>query len=129
MSDKLKQILIVDDVKEILIGISGVLELEGFDVVKAENGLQALELINDQTDLVVSDILMPEMDGIELCQEIKKSYPELPVILISGGGRQPTVNTGYDYLESAKRLTGVNTILKKPFDPEELINQINEKLL
>lgn len=128
MTKESKKILIVDDVKEIISGISSILEAEGFITLKAENGKQALGLIDDTIDLVISDILMPEMDGIELCQIINEKYPGLEVILISGGGRQSGINESYNYLETAKKLTGVNSILNKPFNPEELVTLINLKL-
>ena len=128
MSKESKRILIVDDVKEIVSGISSILELEGFETFKAENGVEALDLIDHSFDLVISDILMPEMDGIELCQAIKEKYPDIKIILISGGGRQSNVKQSYNYLETAKKLTGVDTILKKPFNPEELVTLINSKL-
>lgn len=128
MSKKRKRILIVDDVREILTGISSILEMEGYEAITAENGIQALEVIDNNIDLVVSDILMPEMDGIELCQIIRDKFPDIKMILISGGGRQSNLKSNYDYLETAKKLTGVDTLLKKPFNPEELVSQINSKL-
>lgn len=121
-------IVVVDDVPEVRNGISVILEAEGFDVRQASNGLEALEQVDETVDLVVTDILMPEIDGIELCQKLKDAYPELKLILISGGGRQPAIDSNYDYLEVAKKLTGVETILKKPFNPEELLKIINSQL-
>ena len=121
-------IVVVDDVPEVRNGISVILEAEGFDVRQANNGLEALEQVDETVDLVVTDILMPEIDGIELCQKLKDAYPELKLILISGGGRQPAIDSNYDYLEVAKKLTGVETILKKPFNPEELLKIINSQL-
>jgi len=121
-------IVVVDDVPEVRNGISVILEAEGYDVRQASNGLEALQQVDETVDLVITDILMPEIDGIELCQKLKDAYPGLKLILISGGGRQPAIDSSYDYLEVAKKLTGVDTILKKPFNPEELLKMINSQL-
>jgi len=128
MSDNGKRILVVDDVEEILSGLSGILMAEGYDVLQASNGVMALQMLDENIDMVITDILMPEMDGIELSQKIKDKFPDVELILISGGGRQPAGDHGYDYLKVAKKLTGVESILKKPFDPEKLIELVNSKL-
>lgn len=128
MQGNAKHIMVVDDVAEVLEGIASILMANDFSVTKAENGIDALNKIDETVDLVVTDILMPEMDGIELCQEIRKRFADVKLILISGGGRQSALKKDYDYLNIAKKLTGVETILKKPFDPEELIRQIKSQL-
>lgn len=122
------KIVVVDDVPEVLNGISVILEAEGFEVGQAINGREALKIVDETVDLLITDILMPEIDGIELCQTLRKSYPDLKIILISGGGRQSAINSSYDYLEAARKLTGVETILKKPFNPQDLIKIINSEL-
>ena len=129
MLDTGNSVLVVDDIEDVREGIKNILESEGFAVSSAENGLKALKVLDkNKIDLVVSDILMPEMDGIEMCQKIIELHPDMMFILISGGGRQSGSSGSYDYLQAAKKITGIDDVLKKPFDPEELINLIKSKL-
>lgn len=129
MSETGNSVLVVDDVEDVREGIKTILESEGYSVYVAENGLSALTILNaNKIDLVISDILMPEMDGIEMSQKIKEMQPEMKFILISGGGRQTSSSGNYDYLRAAKRITGIDDILKKPFPPEELIHIVKSKL-
>ena len=80
-------ILIVDDETSILQSLGGLLADEGFEVIEATNGYEALKIIDAESpDLVLLDIWMPGIDGIETLKEIKKSHPILPVIIISGHG-------------------------------------------
>jgi CheY-like chemotaxis protein len=72
-------------------------------------------LASGPVDVVVSDIIMPEVDGIGLLLKLRKQYPQLRVIVISGGGRTQNV----DFLRMAKTL-GADMALAKPFTPEEL---------
>ena len=76
--------------------------------------------------MLISDILMPNMDGIELVSKAAQKYPSLKFILISGGGRQ--LSSEYDYLDAAKKITNIKHVLKKPFPPSELIALIDELL-
>jgi len=77
----------------------------------------------EPADLVVTDIFMPEMDGIATIMEFRKRYPDVKIISISGGGRQVTG----DYLSRAK-LLGADRTFSKPFDREELITAIKDLL-
>lgn len=126
MVRKQKNILLVDDVKDVREQLSHVLEDEGYNVSTASNGIEAIKaLSNTHIDMIITDILMPEMDGIELIAHAKKINPhELKFILISGGGRKLPDN--YDYLEATKKLTGVTSLLKKPFNPDELIEMMDQ---
>ena len=122
-------ILVVDDVEDVREGIKSLLEAEGFAVCTAENGLKALQIIkNKKINLVITDVLMPEMDGIEMCQEIKADHPDMLFILVSGGGNQFSSSGSYDYLHAAKKITGINDVLKKPFEPEKLVELVKEKI-
>lgn len=125
MSNENKNILIVDDVEDVREGLSHVLQDEGYNVSTASNGVEALaELKTQSIDLVITDILMPEMDGMELVTKAKEfCSADLKFILISGGGRK-LPGDDYDYLEVTKKLTGVNTLLKKPFKPDELLEKV-----
>lgn len=124
-----KCILIVDDYEDIRDSLAAILEGEGCVVVTAQNGREAMKLLEkDKPDLVITDILMPEMDGLELIAEARKIIPEQKFMLISGGGTLFSASDGYDYLAVAKILTGVDTMLRKPFDPGELIKLAKELL-
>ncbi len=125
--DRKLSILIVDDVEDVRDALAMVLSEEGYAVTTAFNGNEALkELRNNTFDLVVTDILMPEKDGIEFVAEAKNLYPQLKYILISGGGRSTGSGSVLDYLEISERLTGIKQILKKPFKPEELLTLIKD---
>lgn len=128
MSNKQKNILLVDDVEDIREGISEILQDDGYSISTASNGKEALRILrNRPIDLVITDILMPEMDGLELIEKTKDLYlPDLEFILISGGGRRLT--SDYDYLEVTKKLTGISNVLKKPFHPDKLIKMVNNLL-
>ncbi|MCB0331010.1 MAG: response regulator [Bdellovibrionales bacterium] len=79
------QLLIVDDEQEIREMLSRHFRFLGYDVETAENGKDAVEKMNDRkTDIVISDMMMPEMDGPELCRAIRKNFPMTRVIMITG---------------------------------------------
>lgn len=118
-----KAILIVDDFEEISEVMAQLLEADGYYVVTALNGKAAIKLLDaDQFDMIITDILMPEMDGMELVGKAKELSPDVKVILMSGGGSRSSVD--YDYLGVSQKLTGANAILKKPFSQDELIEKV-----
>ncbi|MFO8056756.1 MAG: sigma-54 dependent transcriptional regulator [bacterium] len=100
-----EHILIVDDEESIRTTLGGVLSDEGFSVSTAHDGESALQMIEDSPpDLVMLDIWLPGMDGVESLQKIKETYPELPVVMISGHGTIETAVKStrlgaYDYIE------------------------------
>lgn len=100
-----QKILIIDDEKSILESLSGILDDEGFSAVCADNAEQGLEILADQQiDLVLLDIWLPGMDGMEALRQIKIDFPHLPVIMISGHGTietavQATRHGAYDFIE------------------------------
>ena len=114
-------ILIVDDEPSILQSLSGLLSDEGFEVITAGNGYEALKTIDDQTpDLVLLDIWMPGMDGIETLKEIKKGNPFVQVIIITGHGT----------IETAVKATklGAFDFIEKPLSIDKVIVAINNSL-
>jgi DNA-binding response OmpR family regulator len=115
------KILIAEDEKEIAGGIKSLLSKNGHEVVLAQDGIQAFEYLNTNTvDLIITDIIMPEMDGVELILKIRKKHPKIRIIAISGGGRI----SADEHLESAF-LLGAEKVLKKPFGLHELLNAID----
>jgi DNA-binding NtrC family response regulator len=120
-------ILIVDDIIDVREGLSSILQDEGYNVITAENGNIALKQLKDRDiSLIVTDILMPEMDGMELVTQAKKLYPKIKFIMISGGGNKHAVESSYSYLEATSILTGEKNMLKKPFKPQELIDMVKK---
>lgn len=119
-------ILLIDDDDMVRFALSMALEMAGFDVTQAEHGADPVirqMLSGTLPDLIVSDIVMPEKEGIELLMDIKRQHPNLPVICISGGGRL----SGTDFLSGAK-LLGASAVFRKPLDEEQLIQKIRELL-
>jgi len=108
-------ILIVDDEKALRQGLVFVLVRLGHTVREAEDGQQALRLVAEQVpDLIITDIFMPEKDGIEIIREMRRLQPQLPLIAMSGG-----IQGDYDtFLKMATRL-GVDATLSKPFSIQD----------
>ena len=121
IGDKFK-ILIVDDDESIRGYISRLLNMSGFEVVTASSGKEALNLlrVNPDVAVILLDILMPDMDGLETLNEIKKTSKELPVIMLSALGQ-----TGI--IVKAMR-AGASDYLVKPFEEEELELAINKSI-
>ena len=114
-------ILIVDDEPSILQTLGGLLADEGFEVITASNGYEALKIIDAESpDLVLLDIWMPGIDGIETLKEIKKDNPNIPVIIITGHGT----------IETAVRATklGAYDLIEKPLSIDKVIVAINNAL-
>ena len=108
-----KTILLVDDEKDIRISLSGILEDEGYEILTASSGVEALESIRqDAPDLVLLDIWMPGMDGLETLEKLKTLFPYLTVIMISGHGTietavRATKLGAYDFIEKPLSLDKV----------------------
>ena len=121
MTMQSKKILVADDEREVRILLYEVLSRNGYDVVVAENGLMAIDMIrHSHFDLVVTDIRMPEFDGLELLQEIKKHEPSLAVIIITG---HPSVETAVNAMKY-----GASDYLIKPLSIE-LMEDVIERTL
>ena len=110
----METILIVDDEKNYLLVLSAVLEDEGYEVLTAPDGPEALEIQkSSDLDLVVTDMKMPGMDGIEFLEQIKARDPDLPVIMMTAHG---TVDKAVEAMQK-----GAYSYILKPFDNERLI--------
>jgi CheY-like chemotaxis protein len=118
------RILIIEDDNEVREYLESVLSRAGYEVQSASNGKEGVQLFQaDPADLVVTDIIMPEKDGIEAIIDLRRANSELKVIAISGGGRAEPEN----YLHSA-RLLGANRTMKKPFTNQEMLEAIADLL-
>lgn len=117
-------ILVIDDDASVREVVSEMLRLEGHEVTIAENGREAIPLLAaNRFDLVITDLIMPEKEGIETISEIRRTDSKIPIVAISGGGR---LGPG-DYLETA-RYIGADATLAKPFARQELLATIEALL-
>ena len=117
------KVLVVDDEIYIVHILDFSLGMEGYDVVTALDGEQALEKIkSDKPDLIVLDIMMPKLDGYEVCKTIKSdpATKQIPVILLSAKGRNVDQKMGFD--------VGADDYITKPFSPRKLVERINQLL-
>ena len=100
------------------------LERSGFEVVEACDGIEGVEVARSRhIDIVVTDIFMPEQDGLRTIMEIRRDFPDLKIIAVSGGGAVVPTN----YLPVAETL-GANGVLTKPIMPPDLINAVKTLL-
>ena len=127
-------ILVIDDEPDVRDAVKRVLDRAGYSVRTTDSGVDALaELGRVRTDVVITDIIMPKIDGVQLIESIRKLFPAVRIIAISGGGNfgisayQPTAITTTAYLASAE-LAGAHMGLTKPFESNDLIQAI-EKVL
>lgn len=116
------QVLVADDDELILMLIKNILTKHNCEVTTAKDGDEALKIsMNKEFDLIITDILMPGVEGFEFIPEILDKYPKTKIVAISGEGR-----IGYtSYLELAQTV-GAGAGLKKPFIPAQLISKIKD---
>ena len=120
----MQRILIIDDDHHILLMIKKMLERVGFEVELASNGNKGLELLKWMpVDLVITDIIMPEKEGLETIREMKKLHSDLKIIAMSGGGKISPEN----YLGTAK-VFGASRVLEKPFTQKQLVSAVQDML-
>jgi CheY-like chemotaxis protein len=120
----MSRILIVDDDPSFRTMLSQMLERAGYEVQEAENGNAALAAYSRQSsDLIITDLVMPEKEGIETIMEFRRTNPQAKIIAISGGGRiNPEVT-----LDLARKL-GANRCLAKPFTQREILDAVAQLL-
>ncbi len=116
------RILVIDDDAELRATLDQTLKSTGYDVLLAANAQAGLDLYRRQpADLVITDIFMPEKEGLETIIELRREFPEVAIIAMTG---QPTASA---LLSAARGLGAVQTIAK-PFQPEELLRVVEEVL-
>jgi DNA-binding NtrC family response regulator len=112
----MKRILLVDDDDQTRRAVQKMLEREGYEVRSTGDGHEALELYEtDLCDLLITDMIMPETDGLEMIQQILRKHPAARILAMSGGGQVGAV----EYLTVAKKFGAIG-VLSKPFTIEEL---------
>jgi DNA-binding NtrC family response regulator len=120
-----RAILVVEDEEGVRAVVQAALERVGYRVTTATNGMEASRLLAEQEfGLVLTDVLMPDKDGIEVISELRRDHPNLPIIAMSGGGRLPRDG----YLTIARHL-GAHAILQKPFTIDQLVATVDRLLL
>ncbi|MES2642638.1 MAG: response regulator [Myxococcota bacterium] len=121
----MRRVLVVDDNEDIRYLMQVILTAGGYHVEVASDGVEAIAAQQRQAfDLIITDLFMPHQDGIETIATLRKSFPEVRVIAVSGGGRL-LASTGY--LATALAI-GANAALAKPFDPELLLQTVRSVL-
>lgn len=117
-------ILVIDDdfyVREML---KTVLEDAGYDVLEAENGHVGVRLFSEnKVDMIITDIIMPEKEGLETIQDVRRASPDVKIIAMSGGAKVGPTN----YLKLAEHF-GANRVFQKPIHISELLGNIRELL-
>jgi len=117
-----KRILVVDDNADLRSTIQALLQADGFEVVVAGDGEAALAAHQARpADVVITDLFMPDKDGIETIVELRKLSPKLKIVAMSGW----TSIQGSDYLRVAREI-GAAVTLQKPFDPQELSRVVRQ---
>ncbi len=115
-----EKILIVDDEEIVLQILEHYLKREGYVIFRANNGVEAIQAVYEHTpDLVLLDVLMPEMDGIGVCQEIRK-YAEIPILFVTSKDESLDLAQGFG--------AGADDYIKKPFDPVEVVIRVKAHL-
>ena len=128
------RILIIDDEKDIRTVLREVLKRAGHETEIAANAQEGLDkLTDDGIDLVITDVIMPGLDGVAAIGRIRENHPGMPIIVISGGGNvapmeyEPGAISTTAFLASATK-AGADRTLTKPFDRQELLDAVNDLL-
>lgn len=118
------RVLVIDDDDQFRGFLAELLRTRGYEVLQASNGKEGLRLFEgQQPQLVITDIVMPEEEGVGLIWQLRRDHPRLPIIAVSGGNKC----FGEDYLRIAQKL-GANAALSKPFAGRDLLQHL-ERLL
>jgi DNA-binding response OmpR family regulator len=114
------KILVIDDEPGIRCLIEHVMQVNGHQVLMATNGVSGMRLMRlERPDMVITDILMPDQDGLGIIRSMRQEFPEVKILAISGGGAVGSL----DLLVAAGRL-GADATLAKPFMPEQLFESV-----
>ena len=117
-------ILIIDDEPQIRSMLKLMLERDGYEVVEAPDGIEGIRIYRQSpADLIITDLIMPNKDGIGMIIDLKKEFPDVKIIAMSGGG----LNKPEGYLKGAKKL-GAACTLTKPIDRNEMLGAIKDVL-
>jgi len=119
MSDKKFSILLVEDEENLQEALKLNLELEGYEITSAYDGAQALEAVQKEYfNLIILDVMLPELDGIQVCETVRLNNPDIPILILSAR------NSSSDRILGLKK--GADDYLTKPFNLEELLLRVNK---
>ncbi len=128
----MQDILVIDDEVDVRDAIKRVLERAGYRVRTADNAVDAIAgMRHERTDIVITDIIMPKVNGVEAIQSIREQFPEVRILAISGGGNfgitayKPSAITTTAYLAAAEK-AGAHMILTKPFESKDLLQALQQ---
>jgi CheY-like chemotaxis protein len=120
----MQRVLIIDDDEQLRALLHEILDRAGFEVLEAVNGVEGLNLYRAcPVDLVITDLLMPEMEGVETIVQLRREFPDACIIAMSGGGR----NLGSEYLPIAAQL-GARATIAKPFSRQDVLHAVEKAL-
>jgi len=115
----MNRILLIDDEEDFLVTMAGILEGRGYDVIAVSNCKEALRTLHENAvDLVIVDIFMPDMDGLEFIRKVIPDNPKLPIVAVTGAAKQL-------YLKIAQKMGAVSGLLK-PIDVDQLLGIVHE---
>ncbi|MCK4728855.1 MAG: response regulator [Desulfobacterales bacterium] len=118
------RILVIDDDDQIRAMLQQVLQREGYEVIEAADGKPGMRLFRERgAELIITDIIMPEKEGLETIMELRRDFPSVKIIAMSGGGHV----SPKEYLYLAKKL-GAQHTLCKPFTRQEILRAIRDVL-
>ena len=119
------KILVIDDDNDVRRLICKMLQAEGYEILEASNGIEGLQTVKKESgiELVITDLIMPEKEGLETIRELRKDFSHIKIMAISGGGKIDSEN----YLVIAKGF-GADLALNKPFTRQELLDSIKKLL-
>jgi DNA-binding response OmpR family regulator len=116
------RVLVIDDDAQMRALLRQVLEWSGYAVMEAENGRKGMQMQRENpVELVVTDLIMPEQEGLETISILKKEFPDIKIVAVSGGGR-----IGPDAYLSAALELGADLVFNKPFVVKEFVEKIRE---
>ncbi|KKR02757.1 MAG: Response regulator receiver protein [Candidatus Uhrbacteria bacterium GW2011_GWF2_39_13] len=119
------QILLIEDNDSMRETLTHILERKGYEVITACDGEEGLRIFRSSpTPLVITDIIMPNKEGVETIFELERDFPHVKIIAISGGGKVEAQN----YLKAVSLISNVKHTLKKPFSNEELLAAVKDLL-
>lgn len=108
------KLLVIDDTEEVLFALCKFFKQKGYDVISASNGLDGLKMIEAEKqdlDIIITDLVLPNISGVAVISIVKKKYPNLPVIAITGWGEHP---------EALAKEAKADLVMEKPFKLQEL---------
>lgn len=125
LNNSMKRILIIDNNTNLRELLKQMLEQEGYEVIDAKDGKEGTKLYRQMpTDLVITDVVMPEKDGIETIRELKRDFPNVKIIATSGSSR----TLAAQYCLSAMKALGAECVFTKPFGRKEMLDAVHELL-